>query len=121
MHELSVAQAIIDSAVQELEADQRVLMLRLQLGPLSGVVEEALRFSFDLATQDTPLQGCRLDVQTVPVTLYCADCRRITQPPELYRLVCADCQKPSSDVRSGRELLIIAMEVDDEPANSRTS
>lgn len=121
MHELSIAQAIVEAALQELEPEQRVLMLRLQLGPLSGVVEEALRFCFELATQDTPLQGCRLDVETVPVTLYCAHCQTITQPPELYRLVCADCQKPSADLRSGRELLITAMEVDDEPANSRTS
>ena len=118
MHELSIAQAIVESAMQEVEAGQRVLSLRLQLGTLSSVVEEALRFSFDLATQDTPLAGCRLEVETIPVTLYCAACQRLSQPPELSRLVCDGCQKPSADLRSGRELLITALEVDFEPAYS---
>lgn len=118
MHELAIAQAIVESAEQELETGQKVLSLCLQLGPLSGVVEDALRFSFDLATQDTPLAGCRLDIENVPVTLYCHPCERLFQPAELARLVCPDCQKASSDLRSGRELLIVALEVDVEPAYS---
>lgn len=118
MHELSIAQAIVESAEQELEAGQRVLSLCLQLGALSGVVEEALRFSFDLATQDTPLAGCQLEVENVPVTLYCHPCRRPYQPAELFRLICPDCGQVSSDLRSGKEILITAMEVDVEPTHS---
>ena len=116
MHELAIAQAIVEAAEQELEAGQRVLRLRLQLGPLAGVVEDALRFGFDLATQDTPLAGCRLEVETVPVTLYCHPCARLYEPPQLFRLICPECGQASSDLRSGRELLIVAMEVDVEPA-----
>ena len=118
MHELAIAQAIVESAEQELEPAQRVLRLCLQIGALSGVVEEALRFGFDLATQDTPLAGCLLEVESVPVTLYCHVCQRLYEPPELFRLICPSCQQSSNDLRSGRELLIVAMEVDFEPAYS---
>lgn len=59
MHELSIAVSLVEAA--EEEAAKRgaagVSAVHLRLGPLSGVQKESLLFSYDLATEGTPLEG----------------------------------------------------------------
>jgi len=67
MHELSIALGIVEAAVEE--AQQRnvqVSAVHLRLGALSGVVKDGLLFSYEVACQDTPLQGSRLLIEDVP-------------------------------------------------------
>ena len=114
MHELSIAHAIVETAEESLGTQGvRVSKLTLQLGELSGVVEDALRFCFDLATAGTALEGCELEIERIPAELYCAPCQRLFHPPEVWRMVCPTCGVPSGDLRAGRDLLILSMEVDD--------
>jgi hydrogenase nickel incorporation protein HypA/HybF len=77
------------------------------------VVEESLRFCLDLATQDTALAGCSLDVELLPATFFCQQCREEFHPREAWRLICPTCQSPSADLRSGREFLIHSVEIAD--------
>ncbi len=59
MHELSIAMSIVEGAVDEafrIGAD-KVAAIYLKLGAMSGVVPEALLFSYDLACEGTPLKG----------------------------------------------------------------
>lgn len=106
-----MAQAIVTSVLESLGPSDRVVTLQLEVGALSGVVGEALHFGFELATRGTPLEGCRLDVRDVPISLHCHPCGRTFQPEQLGRLVCPACQTPSADLRTGRELMIVSMEV----------
>ena len=64
MHELSIALSIIDLGAEEmrLHGGERVRSIRIDLGSLSGVASEALRFSFGLACEGTPAEGSRLIV-----------------------------------------------------------
>jgi hydrogenase nickel incorporation protein HypA/HybF len=57
MHELSIALSIIDAACEEAErhAGARVVAVHLKLGPLSGVVKEALVSAYELAREGSPL------------------------------------------------------------------
>jgi hydrogenase nickel incorporation protein HypA/HybF len=65
MHELSIAISIVELASEEAErhSPARVEAVHLKLGALSGVVKDALLFSWDLACQDTPIAGCRLAIE----------------------------------------------------------
>jgi len=65
MHELSVAQAVVDEIVAKL-GSQVVTTVRLAVGEQSGVVVDSVRFCFDLVTQDTSLAGAELVVDTPP-------------------------------------------------------
>ncbi|MCS6773263.1 MAG: hydrogenase maturation nickel metallochaperone HypA, partial [Thermoflexales bacterium] len=59
MHELSIALSLVESvesAARQAGA-QRVTRIQLQLGALSGVVKEALLFSYDIAAQGTLAEG----------------------------------------------------------------
>lgn len=65
MHELSVAQAVVDEIVAKLGA-QVVTTVRLAVGKQSGVVVDSVRFCFDLVTEDTSLAGAELVVDEPP-------------------------------------------------------
>lgn len=64
MHELSIAMSMIDMASEEIaRLGGRVTALHLKLGHLSGVVKEALTFSYEIACQGTPLEGSQLVIE----------------------------------------------------------
>jgi hydrogenase nickel incorporation protein HypA/HybF len=120
VHELSIAMSLVDAACEEAErlGDVRVVALRVRLGPLSGVVSDALSFSFDVATQGTAIQGARLDIEIVRLAVYCPVCAAEREPTGPQHLRCPVCATPTPRVLRGRELELAAMEVvDREPAH----
>ncbi len=116
MHELSIAQSLIETvteiAVQENSA--RVKSIHLRVGELSCLVEEALRFSFELVARETVAEGARLTVEKVPARVWCDRCRRESEVKSLQRFCCAFCQTPTGKLRGGREIEIVQMEVEDD-------
>lgn len=117
MHELSIAYSIVSQATQAAErlGTGRVVGVRLVVGALSGVSGDALLFSYDIATEGTPLAGSQLHIRTVPVAIHCLTCDRDVELPDVQRFRCPACGTPSADVRGGRELEIEALEVEDAP------
>ena len=85
--------------------------LHLRLGPLSGVVREALLFSFDLAAEGTPIEGARLEIEEVPVVVFCPACGEERPLPGIQSFQCPVCGTPTPDVVRGRELELATMEV----------
>lgn len=112
MHELSIAMGIVDAATEEAQSRGiQVKAVHLRLGALSGVVKEALLFSYEVACQDTPLQGSQLVVEDVPVIIFCAPCQKEQPLQSVQLFVCPECATPTMDVRQGKELEVFALEV----------
>jgi hydrogenase nickel incorporation protein HypA/HybF len=113
MHELSIALAIIDAAADE--ADRQggatVTAVHLKLGPLSGVVKDALLSAFELAREQSPLEHSRLVIEEVPVVGYCAACEVESAIDSIAMLCCPQCGGPVTTV-SGRELEMVALEIE---------
>ena len=65
MHELSIAMSLVDLACEEKERRQLpgVQAVHLRLGSRSGVVKDALVFSFDVASAGTCIEGAALKVE----------------------------------------------------------
>src|SRR3954449_11111653 len=100
MHELSIALSLLDVASEEAERlGVRVVVLRLRLGPHSGVVKEALASAYELAREGTPLAEARLAIQDVPVVVYCPACQTECRPASIQLLCCPVCGAPTPDVR----------------------
>jgi len=118
MHELSIALGIIEGVEEEIarRPGAQVAAVHLRLGPLSGVVKEALLFSYELACQDTLLAGSRLEIEELPLVLYCDVCAQERPAISIQRLCCAVCENPSADIRRGSELEVYALELIDEHA-----
>lgn len=114
MHELSIAMGIVEAALEEAEQRRvQVSAVHVRLGLLSGVVKDALLFSYEIACQDTPLQGSRLVVEDVPVAIFCAGCQSERTLTTIQQFACPVCGVPTMDIRRGKEVEVFALEVMD--------
>jgi hydrogenase nickel incorporation protein HypA/HybF len=115
MHELSIAISMVELATEEAErrGGSRVHALHLRLGPLAGVVKDALLFSYEIACNGTLLEGSRLIIEDAPVLIYCQACQEERTLKSIQHFCCPVCGNPASDVRGGRELEFVAMEITD--------
>jgi hydrogenase nickel incorporation protein HypA/HybF len=112
MHELSIAMSIVEMAQEEAERRSvQVDAIHLELGALSGVVKEALLFSYEVASGGTLLEGSRLVVKDVPIEVYCAMCQLPKTLASMQWFCCPDCGTPTSEVIHGRELVVTALEL----------
>jgi hydrogenase nickel incorporation protein HypA/HybF len=114
MHELAVAQSIVD-AVEARAAEcnaTRVKGVRLKIGEASGIVTDSLTFCFEmLASLDPTLEGAQLVIDTVP---HRARCRHCAKEFSVINFVaqCPTCKEWSSEIVSGTELQILEMEIE---------
>ncbi|MBI1763007.1 MAG: hydrogenase maturation nickel metallochaperone HypA [Acidobacteria bacterium] len=114
MHELSIAVSMVEMAAEEAarHGGVRVKAIHLKLGPLSGVVKEALLFSYDVACEGTPLAGSRLVVEEMPVVVYCNVCRAERPLASIQYFCCPICDTATPEVRCGKELEVVALEIE---------
>jgi hydrogenase nickel incorporation protein HypA/HybF len=113
VHELSIAVSLVDRACEESErrGGRRIEAIFLRLGPYSGVVEDALRFSWDLATAGGAAEGARLEIEHVPLVVHCPRCDADREPPGVHDLRCPVCGSPAGEVVSGGELELRALAI----------
>ncbi len=113
IHELSIALSLLDEIgdAAAREGASRVTSVRLRIGRLSGVTADALTFAWDLARADTVASEAELRIEEIPVTVMCAQCRREGEPREGGGLICNACGAPAPTILRGRELELVAMEV----------
>ena len=113
MHELSIALSMIEMAEEEAgrRGGAKVCALHLRLGRLSGVVKDALLFSWEIAAAGTRLEGARLEIEDVPVIVYCAQCRTERTLEAINNFSCPVCAAPTPEVLSGKELEVTALEL----------
>ena len=65
MHELAIIGNVVN-AVTNRVGDAKVIRVQLEIGKLSGVVPDALRFCFDVSTAGTTLAGAALEIIEIP-------------------------------------------------------
>jgi hydrogenase nickel incorporation protein HypA/HybF len=113
MHELSIAMSIVDLASEEAElrGASGVDVVYLRLGPLSGVVKEALLFSYEIACQQTPLAGSKLLIEEAPIIANCPTCHDRRTVQSIQSLCCVECGTPTPEILEGRELMVTALEL----------
>jgi hydrogenase nickel incorporation protein HypA/HybF len=116
MHELSIALSIVDVATEELarQGGERITEVHLKLGPLCGVVREALESAFELACEGSALAGSRLIIQEVPIEIDCPQCGCRRPVESIQEMRCRVCGTLSGNVVAGRELELVALEICDE-------
>jgi hydrogenase nickel incorporation protein HypA/HybF len=113
MHELSIALSIADMAAEEAErhGGARVAAVHLRLGPLSGVVKEALLSAYELAREGSAVEHSQLVIEEVPIRIFCATCDA-ERDASLQEMCCPTCGSPPSRVVSGREMEVVALEIE---------
>jgi hydrogenase nickel incorporation protein HypA/HybF len=112
VHEVGLIQGALALAVKQAEASgaTQLHQLRLRVGALSGVVPEALDFAFDRVCQGTMADGARLEIESVPATWWCATCRLEFESESCW-CECPRCHAPGWELRRGRELELVSIEI----------
>ncbi len=113
MHEMSIAQSLVDIIKEEM-AKHNAKTLRsvsLHIGQMTAIVPEALSFCFQVITTGTELEGARLIMEIIPLRGKCLACKKDFEI-ENYAFVCPHCGSPDIKTVSGQDLSIVEMEVD---------
>jgi len=115
MHELGIAQNILQIVQQSVPADQAadVRLIRMRIGQLSGVVPDSLSFCFAAIINETAMQRASLDIEQVPVIAECKDCKHRFGMEE-WAFSCPSCNSKNLQLISGRELEVVEIELADE-------
>jgi hydrogenase nickel incorporation protein HypA/HybF len=119
MHELSIAQNLLEIVEQYVPPERRagVREVRVRAGRLSGILPDSLQFCFEAITAGTPLAGSRLKIEEIPIRLKCAACNttcEVEEPP--FR--CPLCDGFQVEVVTGMELQVVDIELAEESAET---
>jgi hydrogenase nickel incorporation protein HypA/HybF len=113
LHELSVALSLVEG-VQETaarEGIERVIAVHVRVGALSGIARDALLFSWELASAGTLAADSTLQIEDVPLAVFCERCEAERLPGAAHGLICPECGAACPRIVRGRELQLVAMEV----------
>jgi hydrogenase nickel incorporation protein HypA/HybF len=115
MHELSVASAVLNTAVKHAE-ERPVSVVSLRVGRLRQVVPDSLRFYFEIVARDTVCEHAELRIAEIEARLRCEDCGHEWQL-SFPAFRCPDCGAADVAVTAGEELQVDYIEVQEqEPA-----
>jgi len=108
MHELSITRNIV-AIVSEQAQGSRVTRVALEIGRLSAVMPDAIRFCFDVCSRGTSLEGAHLEITETSGCFLCKNCFSEKKTDEFF----ARCECGSTDLEciAGKELRIKEMEV----------
>jgi hydrogenase nickel incorporation protein HypA/HybF len=109
MHELSITQSIVEDIADRL-GDTRVTKVTLEIGKLSGVVVDSIRFCFDLVAEGTILDGAELVVHEPDGLGCCRQCDTKFETSDPI-VLCPSCGDSDVDVLAGRDMRIKSVEV----------
>ena len=108
VHELAVMQGVVDQVTARL-GDSRVTTVHLSIGKLSGVVPDAIRFCFELATAGTTMDGASLEIDEPAGRAGCRTCQ--LEFALDYPILLCPCGSADVRVISGEELSISFVKV----------
>jgi hydrogenase nickel incorporation protein HypA/HybF len=112
MHELAIAQSvleIVEAAARRHDA-HRVSAIHLELGGLSCVDSQALRFCFDAVTRGTIAQSATLDIDRIAGEAWCMPCGAAV-PLQSLGDACPRCGGYQMAVTRGEEMRVKDIEI----------
>lgn len=114
MHELSIAQSILDIAEKAAPQGSKAVItsVGLQVGELSGVEIDALQFALSIIKKDTLLDKADLRIDVVKGEAECRQCQTVFAVPS-FGTCCPRCSSYSMNILKGRELRVLNIVVDE--------
>jgi hydrogenase nickel incorporation protein HypA/HybF len=107
MHELSLAENVLEIAERRrLQAHaNKIAAIELEIGQLSAVEPEALRFAMDALMPDSTAASAQIEYRLVPGSALCRQCATRFALEFLYD-ACPTCASFDKQILAGDELLI---------------
>lgn len=113
MHEMALCESILQ-LVEENATTQgysKVKKVWLEIGALSGVELEAMRFCFEAVKQDSLAAQSELHIVELPGRAWCLECGKEVTVQRLYD-ACPVCGSYQLQVTGGQEMRVKELEVE---------
>ena len=113
MHEMSLAEGVLQLAedTARREKARRIKLIVLEIGRLSSVEPEALRFCFEAVARGSMAQGAGLEIIDVPGAGWCMLCAETVPMQERYD-GCPKCGSHRLQATSGTEMRVREIEIE---------
>jgi hydrogenase nickel incorporation protein HypA/HybF len=113
MHELSVAESILEISLRHAQPAQarKISDIYLVIGQLSSIIDDSVQFYWDFISKDTPAEGARLHFRRIPAEFHCLDCDQNFMPCG-GDLGCPNCSSNHVKITAGEEFYLEAIEVE---------
>jgi len=113
MHELSIAESILEAVRKELASrpGARPIRVGLRIGEFAAVDVDSLKFCFEAVLKGTDWESLQLDARVCPQRRICKDCGKEFAVVE-YNTICPACAGSDTRVTSGDELDFDYLEVE---------
>lgn len=107
MHEMTLARNILEIVYDHVPAENlgSIDSVELNIGILSNVLNDSLKFCFNALIENTPLASAKLKINSLPVKIKCLDCSSITESMD-FIFTCSFCSGNNIEVKGGNELHI---------------
>ena len=113
MHEFSLMTGVLDAveASAREHGASRVVEIKLVIGEMAEVLEDAMDFAFEALTPTTLAEGARLTMIKIVPKSRCLACGTEFEH-DRYHFYCPVCDSLATELLAGRELYIESMEIE---------
>ena len=113
MHEMSLCEGILEVLQEQANAHNfsRVKTVWLEIGKLSSVEPDAMRFGFDVVMKGSLAESAALEIIELPGQAWCFQCQKTVEIAQRYDS-CPDCGAYQLEINGGEQMRIKELEVE---------
>ena len=111
MHELPVAQNILDIALNNAGDSKKITKINITIGRLSSIIGDSVQFYWDMLSKETIAEGAILNFEIIETKMLCRDCKTQYSPNE-ESFECVNCKSKNIQIIAGKEFQLTSIEVD---------
>lgn len=112
MHEMSIAQSILDLVIPiaQREGAEKITAVNVEAGELRAIVPLQLTFCFGVMSENTIASGAQLNIEITPTTARCRQCDEEFVVHD-YQYICPKCYSLDIEMTGGTDLRVVDIEV----------
>lgn len=113
MHEYAVTKGLIDTSIDEASkiGAKKIVEIRIVIGDLSTIIDDSVQMYFDIMSEGTMAEGCKLIFKRVKAQFKCRQCEIMFEKPK-HGFDCPNCGSLGYPTDIGREFYIESIEVE---------
>ena len=114
MHEIGITRDMFNLVLKEAEkaGARRVDKIDLVIGEMTGVMEDSVKFYFDLLSKGTIVEGAEVSIRMIPPMVLCQNCNKTSKLERKTYWTCPHCEDNSMQIIAGRELMVKSIGVE---------
>jgi hydrogenase nickel incorporation protein HypA/HybF len=113
MHELSVAQSVLETILEQAKKiSARPIRAIISCGQFNVLNDEAVQFAFEAISEGTLCHGMRLEIKHIPLRAKCRSCGELFAF-DIYSPNCPKCKTENFDFEPDAPLLLEEIEFED--------